>query len=456
MANGLEDPIAAARAAAARIKAQSGSPTVGEPELTFSERVGQGLKSAAEYVPGGRWALPSVFPTAGAIIGGVGGGALGGPPGAVGGEMLGSGAGEWLNQATGITEPSLPQTLLNMAAPGIMRGALTGSRVGRGAYRGFPEETTAIGRELPASIEVATPSRTLYAIVEKYNPAIKTDNLQAAITKLKGNETLLGEMGLERAGLEKMLTKMEEKIASSPTGEMNFQQLRAGLQRVGELTGESARQGGVEHGAYKLLTRAFHDDLEAAALQGNPALPAVRFLTAANRAAGREFAQKDLADIIAKSITYKGGAGFLNPDAVLTVLNRGTDRKVMKFLRALDPAEVETITETLKALAKIRSGRAGATLGTGALEAAGSGAAGLGGYFLGFPGIGAGLPGAIAGAAGAQAIIPAKVITQALFDPVGRELLKRSIGSGGRFSGQAIGLLGAALANQPRERLRGF
>jgi hypothetical protein len=66
---------------------------------------------------GGQMALESALPTAGGVLGGLGGLATPIPGGALIGEMAGSAGGEYLNQKLGITEPSAAGVGLAAAAP---------------------------------------------------------------------------------------------------------------------------------------------------------------------------------------------------------------------------------------------------------------------------------------------------------------------------------------------------
>src|SRR5216117_595003 len=79
---------------------------------------------------------PAVLPTALSYAGAALGGGVGTPfgltvPGAVAGGAVGSMAGEGLNQALGITEPSLSQIGLAGAVPAAIGGIGTGFRAAR-------------------------------------------------------------------------------------------------------------------------------------------------------------------------------------------------------------------------------------------------------------------------------------------------------------------------------------
>ena len=416
-------------------------------EGSTSPTVAGRVKATAEKVPLGGLLLESALPTAGAIAGSVGGTLLGpllGPAGVVGGEMVGGGVGEWLNQQLGITEPSLTRIGISAAGGPIGRTAAGVTRIGsrfvRGAFRGFPEHVTALGRELATeAIPLGTPSSVLYRLVDEFSPKIRAEKLAAAARTLEQQLTQASP-GLRPGDVLGVIKGIQQKIAAAPGGELAFQDLRVELRRLGERIGTLERQGGEGLGAYKFLRKAIHEDFEAAAQRGSAARPAVRMLRDANRAASREFAQEDLGDILNKATTYKAGKAYLNPDQVLTVLERGTERKVDKIVKSLDPGELDAIKRTLGDLARLY--RARPAEGLAALPRRGLSAGLLGAGFT--------MSGPVAGLGAAAlplVLAPGRVVAFALMTPTGRELLKRVVGPRGVLDSRAAGLLGAYAAS---------
>ena len=316
------------------------------------------------------------LPVIGSVAGGIAGGMIasptvaGVPAGVLAGEAVGGALGEGANQLLGITEPSAGQVAVSAMAPGAGRAVAAGAREafrygGRylpGASVAAQEEGGAMIRALPQAIRPSAKASDLYAIVEQFDPKIQTINLQQALGKVLSHEYKVADK-LRSDPIVSGVQSLHDLIAQTPGGELSFQVLRANLQRLGALSGKTARSGDVEHGAYKALVRAAHEDLEAAAAGGMAALPATQALREANRAAAKEFAQEELADIVTKvgfgkranmlDLTGQQELREIRPGKILDAI-RATTPEAKQFRKSLDPAEYREIEATLKELVGIR------------------------------------------------------------------------------------------------------
>lgn len=416
-------------------------------EFTQKDRgtFGRAVGSATEIVG------KSILPTAGGAVGGF----MGGPAGMA----LGSGAGELANQALGFTEPSATDALVATVMPSVVGGAARlGGAAAKAAIRRLPGAAFTMHEmaaeslgKIPGSLAPAQSSDELYALVSKFNPKIKADQLKAAAERLAATEEGLSK-GLSNDEIRNVGRGLVNLIDQNG-GEVPFDVLRTELRRIGERVGSSARTGGEPYGAYKDLFKQGYNDLEKAAGAGNEAMPAVQALKQANAARKMEFVVDDLSELF----SVKGGGISPRPDGagvqvnfrkIITAVERNEDIKKTLGADAYkamvdDLTRMWKATPNLPAVAGTDAGSKRILQSTGAFGGLGT-AAGM--YFGGPTGavIGGGLGGA-AGAAG-PAILGRLVATS-----TGRKVLQGMLESnGGSITPEMLSLLGVAVGmSQP-------
>ncbi len=263
----------------------------------------------------------SVLPAMGTAVGG-----LLGPPGAIVGSM----AGEGVNQALGITPPSAQDIatsgVLTAGGLGAVRGAGALLRRTPGVPPALHEMAAARLETMPGRFAPTHPSADLYAIVEKMNPRIATSRTLAAAQKIVDQESGLSA-GLANEDTKKVAQGIVQAL-SAHGEDAPFQFLRGEMRRIGDRIGTLSGGGasGEALGAYKTLRGAMLDDLERAAAQGNPAMPAVQALKEANAARKMEHVVEDLTDLF----SVKGGGLTPRPDGQFGVNFQTIIRKLEK------------------------------------------------------------------------------------------------------------------------------
>ncbi len=146
------------------------------------------------YVQGaGNMAKKSALPIAGGIAGAGIGTALGGPVGTVIGESIGSGIGEATNQLMGVTEPSISEIALSMAAGPATRGVLLGLRKGLGtainAFGGRQEVSDIATDVAKKMFGPKVPSEELLALTSNLQGHIPTYRTGKVVADILAQET---------------------------------------------------------------------------------------------------------------------------------------------------------------------------------------------------------------------------------------------------------------------------
>jgi hypothetical protein len=407
------------------------------------------LKTAGKIV------APMALPMAGAAAGSLLTGPFA-PLGAAGGSMVGEG----LNQILGITEPSLQDLLIAGTMPlagrgagRAIEGAAKRSQTGReGLHKLAAEKFEAI----PTGFRPAQAADDLYALVEKFNPPIDAGPLRSAAERLLKTETDVSK-GLKNEPIRRVAQGLIAMI-DQHSGQVPFQQLRGDLRRLGDRVGSAAREGGEAYGAYKALFKAGHESLEAAAIHGNPAMPATQALRAAAAAKKLEFVADDLAEIL----SIKGGG--VSPRADGVQVNFGTIiKKIEKndtIRKTLGDAPYEALLDDLKAMWK-RTPNLAAPAGTDAgsknvaraIGGFGGLGTGVGAFFAG--GTGAMIGG---GAGAATAALGPMAVAKLLTTESGRKFLRGVLdGTGSVITREVLPLLATAAGlSSPGRAVSGF
>lgn len=285
--------------------------------------------------------IPALLPTAGGFLG-YGAGALTRIPGAgVVGESLGSAAGEAINQAVGITEPSKSQVAFSGAAPGIGRGV---GKVLTGAVKQVTSHLPGAGAALrdravsqvgqfADSLKPPTPSESLFDELAQYSQAVVKPlphlkattggmlateastasglRLGRSIRAAKGLQDKFFPVGREVASVlidpttNKPFTKIVGELV--PEGTASFGEVFQHLKRLNLLIGAAKAKGGEELGHLLDLKRALAMDLQDAASQGGMTLKAAELLQKANRTYRQEIAQETVENIMRQNITALEG-----------------------------------------------------------------------------------------------------------------------------------------------------
>ena len=347
-------PEAAARQAFLRLS-QPGGP----PERRSEELLGREPESLTQTVTrvGGRLAKQSALPMAGQI----GGAFLGGMAGPLAPiavptmEALGGAGGEAMNQALGITEPSLGQIMAAGAAGPAGRAI---GYAGRGllntAVRGIPgaavplnEAAIATARGVPQAIRpMLQSSDEWYQMLERAgNPAFETPGLKDMANQLARQQAKL-------VNPDSQLVKELDDLGRRH-GTMAFDTLRERVKFWARKAEELEGTKSPSEGAYKALYSAGRD-----ALEHQPGLNPIQtqILNEANRVARREYLSDDLTRMIEGSIKTVGDqAQQINVNQVLTKINQyeklaklgKPDLVAKRFVESFEPGELEALKKTL-------------------------------------------------------------------------------------------------------------
>jgi hypothetical protein len=381
-------------------------------------------------------------------------------------EAVGSLVGEGINQATGITEPSLRDLLLapvlSLAGEGAGRGIAAGVKRLPGAPAVLHEIAS---EQLPGLASRVAPLRSsagLYGLVAIQNPPIPVGPLRGVVGRVQQELAQpLSKAGQDPA-LATLVKDLEREIAASPTGELPFQRLWATQKRIKDLIDASEQKGGQAHGAYELLRRGIDDAFDQAGATGSGALPVVATLRQANQARTREGLQRDLSKLLSTEgggLSPRGDLGTMASGAPQVQVNANTMLKAIekspKIKRFMAPSEYEALRDDLARLAKELPGL-GAPRGVDAgskqriARIAGGGATGtlIGAMTGADPSTAALVGGSVGTLAGSFA---PEVIATAVQSPAGRALLRKLLlEGGGELSGAALATLAIAVGmSQP-------
>ena len=426
--------------------------------------------------------LTSALPMAGAAIGGT----LAGPAAPVG-AAVGAAAGEGINQYVGITEPDANMILLNGVLPtaGHLLGKITngmaryvGARL-PGASSTLHEMAAEQLGKIPGAIQPKATAEGLYKIVDGFSPEIPMPNLRSTATKLLSQEEQAAA-GLKLGSAETAtslraratpVTKsvdtgvvdakgnpITRTVTENPGGAMPFQDIRVNLRRVGDKIRELRESGGEELGAYKQLYHAMMNDMEAATAAGNPALPAVQALKAANTAMKREFAAEELGNLFSIKgggiAPRPGGAGIeVNFGKIVREIEKSDDlRRSLTMVKPDGRTEYETLLADVRemwkktpALPKAKGVEGGSKLRVTSI-ALGGGVGGAVGNAFGNTALGTSL-GLAAGAAGPV------ILGDLMVSEGGRRFLAGVLsGTGGVINPQTMSILAVAAGNTPPAR----
>jgi hypothetical protein len=429
----------------------------------------------------GHMAKAGVIPGVTAAMGTAAGAALPIPGGAVMGGMLGSGAGEKINQMLGITEPSDMAVYANTAAPLVGRGLAAGfGSMKRNAMRLIPGSGAAI-HEMAAETAAGIPgqvgpSRTIQGVmklIESKNPGrdtsavqqaigaklvnladpntkvsqllyetadelakqaggpirIESNHVKSAVAKLLDKEA---KMGAKTASPEiRALAEEFDGLAKNGTG-IPFDVLYARLQR---LNGQVGGAKGEDLGAYKLLIGAIENDINHTVAAASDQIPAAQAFRTAQAAWKQEKGQAAVQDLVTRATTARGS------DELVT-FNRGVITKALSndkdLQKLLGPKAVAFIKDELSGIGIIPAlpPPPGAHFGSGR-NVIGTGA----GFVAGL--IQTSNP-MMAAAVGASVPVAMEIISKAAMTETGRTMIKHFAKAGkGKIGPAAISILSA-------------
>jgi hypothetical protein len=438
-ATGLSDQDKVSAALQLLSQSRQASPAPQAPQRTFAQRL---VREGA-------------LPTIGGAIGGAAGGLIasptvaGVPAGILAGESIGSAAGEGLNQWLGITEPSAAQ--IGLAAAGGPAGRAIGGLVNRGVRaigRSLPgasvplqEEGVRRARDIAARYQPPAASQGVYALLDQMNPSIPASGLGKAVAELRQVEQRLPEaLRSSVAGVVEDLGTMLQQ-----NGTLDFQTARGVLTRLGQRTGSvQGLEANELRGAFKRLSGALYDDLDAATVAGGQSGQAAELLKAANQTFRRERAVEGLTEAIEGAVG-KARSDLLesfNPARALKAIRE--DPFLGKSFSPAELAQIEASLKALKALPSLPPVGGEAAIGSGrSLFRLGAGAAGGGLFDL--PG------GAMTGMAVTEGVH--RLIATAVSTSAGRNLLHRTLNPHtGMLDHTGYGVLAAFLRPQTASR----
>lgn len=328
-------------------------------------------------------------------------------------------------------------------------------------------------RALPKSLSPLTPSEDLYQVVDQMNPAVsKLPTLEKVASEIAENEEKLAKFGVESRVLINTAANISEtmqpaaktvmqpsasilnnaglpiqqSVTTSAAPTFNFQDVRNVLRRIGQRIDDlrdpmrRSTGSGEELGAMKQLYGALISDLEKSGEAGVG--QASQALRVANSAAKREFATKELSDVIESGIKHVQG-GQLPESVNFGTMMNNLKKEVSKnelFTQAFSADELSKIQSTLDELRKLPVPPP--PRGVNAGSYAQGRRAGLGGL-IGY-GLTGTTEGAVAGSMGGVAA--SNLLASALMTDTGRSFLLRIVKSqpGLLFSPKGFALLGAA------------
>jgi hypothetical protein len=397
---------------------------------------------------------PMVLPTAGNIAGGALGGGIGTPfgmtiPGAMIGESIGGGLGEGANQLLGITEPSLSQIGLAMAAPPAMRGAIGGLKAGIARIPGAAVELQALGTKMAKemagkTVQPSGTSQELFTMLKQMSDqGVKQGGSGPILLPQKhllqtSKDILDREMRVpiessRDASVLKLAEEAKHLAETNPAG-IPIEAFQALKSRFGRDMAFDATKPKAGQAANKQLFAALEHDLDEAAKAGGT--PAADLLQAATQASKLEMTRNELADHIARKIIQpqqSTNLEYVNAKGLIQHLK--TDKRV----RGLPLDQQDDLMATAKMLNKIPSLPPPGQFGSGrAVGRAGLvGAATL--YATGDP--------TMSSIAGGVAAGAPQVISYALTTTPGRALLRALLTSNqGTLTHKSLSILSSFMA----------
>lgn len=445
-------------------------------EQSFLERTGE------------QAALPAALSTTGTLLGG-----LAGPGTALTLEAAGGGIGEAINQAVGISEPSMTQIGLAASAGPAFQLLRTGAKFLGPMTKGARLLNRFAFEDAESLMQRFVPERAaqeLFKVVDVASDPISMSRTMKALNGTEASEGLIQQLSSRASPppILKKLTKLRDKIAQSTDSSLVPKELQRELEALGEQISRLEKQGGSGLGAVKKTFNAMIADLddvvEKADRIRNPrsALGAAA-LQEARRATLRAKSVDELGDLINQHFIVKRGQGSVgesffgpektmlgrpraagggrefNPAAVIRALE-GDTSTARFFKKAFSETDQKEIKETLQKLnsalpplapavgQKFGSGLFGGRIGSFTAGGAGVGAAAeavsLGGL-EGMTGIGAGL-GAGTGLILAPVVDIGRTIAKALSMKSGRQFIGNMLSAeGGTLGPASMSLLAAFL-----------
>lgn len=430
--------------------------------------------AGSEWRAVGNFAKKAAIPTILGGIGGLAGTALGGPGvGTAAGAGGGGALGEGINQALGITEPSVADIAISAVAPSALRGAgQVGKAIIKPAARLVPGVSAVLkqpivqeARNLPQKFLPKQSSKSLYGEVaglEDTNVlfpktiALQNEMEAAEATLMPGLQSAVIKRG-ERGGAEALSSGRTAKLIKEPgkgyTGAMSEAipdagvPFKVGQDHVRRLGAQirSAESGITQEnaGALKKLRASFMEEMDTATEH-------IPKLKAANATFKTEQAVDEMTSIFEgafKKVAGKRNIDDFNAKQVLDKFNKITnsknpndyDKLFTDGLGHKNLTEIKTFLEKVNEIGPIKFGGIG---GPGSLVMAGMGA-GLGSML--------GPAGAVAGAVGAGAM-PKLIADGITRSPATRNFILKSLQSGkGKISDPSLfaNVLGSLLARTP-------
>ena len=387
---------AAAREAYLRLRSLKPGEMVERPSEELLGREPEGLGKTLART-GGQLVKQSAMPMAGQL-GGAYLGTLAGPLAPIAiptMEALGGAGGEALNQALGVTEPSLGQIIgAGVSGPAARGIGYLGRAALRGGVRAIPgaaaplnEAAILTAREsmLPSFRPVLETADEWYQMLERAgNPLLKIEPLKDMATKLSRQQSRL-------ANPDQQLTRELTDIGKRQGLVFNTlrERIKFWARKAEELEGTKSPS----EGAYKALYAAGRETLEK---QEGLAGFQAEILKHGNRVARREYLADDLTRMFEKATTSVAeGAEQTNWNTILSQIGDmeklaklgKPDMAAKRFVQSFESGELEALKKTLltlqKSAPKIPPAR-GAMYGMGALGARGA-VGGLAGYGVGGP-----------------------------------------------------------------------
>lgn len=410
----------------------------------------------AEPAPGGvgaqvqQWAREAALPTIGGAVGaGVGGLAtlplLG--TGAVPGEMLGSAAGESLNQLFGITPRSNAQIAAAGVAPPIMRGVMKGGMAGvrwlgehaPGAAATLHEMGVETLNKIPALVRPLVDPETLWAPVRRLNPKMLMSEFSRTVDKAL-REAAGGLKGAQASPeIINRLRNIQADLARRGD-DVPFRIIDKSRKIIGAWTRSDTDE---KRTLGKFLYGPLMRDYEKNAALGGAQQQVVDLLKPAIKASYGEFTAQRLEEVIKAGLTRSSQTGtrkILGAKIFKSVLD---DPELVKRFTPDQLAEVKRLLLSIRNLPAEQPVR-GVNFGFGA-----TGARAGGGYALGKLAESAGLEGADAATFAAVATFAPMIIGRAVATDTGRAALRKVIeAEGGNLTATGLAAIAHALRNE--------
>lgn len=273
--------------------------------------------------------------------------------------------------AAGVAD-AVGQTMGVTGVAGAVKGAAKSLRLLPGASTAFYDEGLQTARGIAGKYLPNISSDKLYAVVDAMNPTVTSlPNLKRVaeeiVQKEKGISKISGKLADSR--LQETAADIVGALSSKPivttagvtTGKQAFEfnQIRDVIRRLGQRIDElrdpmrKSTGSSEELGATKRMLAAIYDDLEKSADKGVG--DAADALKAANVVARREFAVKELSEVVENGIKHVQGGQLAETPNFGTMLNnlRKEVKKNELFAKSFSAKEMGEIEKTLGELAEM-------------------------------------------------------------------------------------------------------